>query len=372
MKILILLTSPKIGGGEKVVIDLANRLAKNGFEVTLYLFFKSGELLEDISNLVNVKYSYDMKYKSMFKVGIPIFIKLCRMKSDTDLIIAGSEIWPTYIATGVGWIKGIKTMCWVHTDLKHYMQRYSKIKRVVFGLLNRISYFISDKIIVVSPECIQYFKEISKIQVLPNPIDVEFIKTRAVEKIEDYKFSSTVKTIISVSRLEKVKNIELILKAHKCLLNEGIYQRVLIIGSGSDEKRLKKLTKQLNITKTVTFLGYKANPYPYFAQSDIFVSASFIEGFSLTALEAMVLNDLVISTDFPNACARHMADGANGIVIKNNSVSALTNALKSIIKGEYNVQSLLINSQRYAMQFDKNNVFPLVKKTILETASKKM
>ena len=39
-KILFLLTSPKMGGAEKVIINIANILAERNFDVTLVLFLK--------------------------------------------------------------------------------------------------------------------------------------------------------------------------------------------------------------------------------------------------------------------------------------------------------------------------------------------
>ena len=138
---------------------------------------------------------------------------------------------------------------------------------------------------------------------IPNSYDYEYLKEKSKEKVTDYDFEEDTPVILSVSRLAKVKNIDLLINAHAILKKNGIKQRLLIVGDGEYRKNLEDLCKRLNVENSVTFLGKKNNPYPYFIKSDIFVSASYIEGFSLTGIEAMALKVALIATDLPNACA---------------------------------------------------------------------
>ena len=46
-----------------------------------------------------------------------------------DICVAGTEIWPTYIAALLSFIFDIKSISWVHTNLELIIQQYDKIKK---------------------------------------------------------------------------------------------------------------------------------------------------------------------------------------------------------------------------------------------------
>lgn len=330
-KIIFLLTNPKMGGAEKVIINIANKLDKEKFDVTLFLFFKKGELFNTIDSSVKVDYAYDKEYQSMLLSLPKILRKLYKYKGH-NLIIAGTEIWPTYVAAIFSIFFNIKAFSWVHTNLKIIMKKYGFFKRGLFTLLNWFSYYIINKIILVSSACEmpQYTSE--KVEIIPNSYNKKDLLFLARAPIYDFDFEKIDEPVIlSVSRLDPIKNISLLIKAHACLLRDGVKERVLVIGDGSDSNHLKALTISLGVSDSVTFLGGKSNPYPYFAKSTVFVNPSLLEGFSLTGVESMALGTPVISTDLPNACALLIKNNQDGLVVPNNSAESLSVAIKQII-----------------------------------------
>ena len=63
---------------------------------------------------------------------------------------------------------------------------------------------------------------------------------------------------------------------------------MLILGTGQQEEELKKWCIENDIMDSVSFLGYKTNPYKYVSKCDLFVCASYAEGFSTAATEALI------------------------------------------------------------------------------------
>lgn len=355
-KVLILLTSPKMGGAEKVMINIANKLDKRKFEVTFFLFFKRGVLYNKIDSSVNIDYAYDAEYKSM-AIAIPHILKNLVLYRDYDVVVAGAEIWPTYIAMICHVLWGIKSVAWVHTNMKLIMTRYSFLKRWVFSWLNFISYKLINRIVVVSRACEMpwYIKINFKMKVIPNSYDREKIQELAKASVYDFDFSK-LPVILSVSRMDRIKNLELLIKAHLLLCRKGVQQRLLLVGDGEDLGRLKVLAESLGVSKSVTFLGRKDNPYPYFVKSSIFVSASFVEGFSLVGMEAMFLGIPLVTTDYPNACAELVENNVSGIVVKNNSVDSLADGIKRILD-DNNLREKLIQNGRGAVEkFDEKRI----------------
>ena len=352
-KVLILLTSPKMGGAEKVMINIANKLDRRKFEVTFFLFFKKGILFNTIDPAVHVDYAYDMEYKSM-AIALPHILNKLAQYKNYDVVVAGTEIWPTYVAMMAHLLWGMKSIAWVHTNMRLIMRRYSPAKRFIFSCLNFLSYRLIDRIAAVSEACemSRFIKR--EIKVIPNSYDEEKIREAAKEPVSDYDFSQS-PVILSVSRMNKVKNIGLLIKAHALLCKEGFRQRVLLIGDGEELNPLKLLAEQLGVSGTVTFLGQKDNPYPYFAKSDVYVSASFVEGFCLSGMEAMVFGMPIVSTSFPNACASLVDNNKTGRVLVNNTVEELAAAIKEILLNSLNV-GYAENAKMRVKEFREENI----------------
>ncbi len=94
--------------------------------------------------------------------------------------------------------------------------------------------------------------------------------------------------LLSVSRLDKEKNIDLILDALS-LIPGKIAPQFVIAGKGAEEKHLKQLVKDLNLEKCVTFIGFVPDedlPNLY-CIADCFIIAGKAELQSIVTMEAM-------------------------------------------------------------------------------------
>ena len=74
--------------------------------------------------------------------------------------------------------------------------------------------------------------------------------------------------ISTVCRLSKEKKIEEIIYALKILNNKNI--KLIIIGTGPEEKKLIQLVNKLNLQKQVKFIGFKNNIYDIIKKSNLF------------------------------------------------------------------------------------------------------
>ena len=100
----------------------------------------------------------------------------------------------------------------------------------------------------------------------------------------------------SIGTLNSVKAFDRIIRIAKRFQEEGYHIHFQIIGEGGEEKQLKKQCCELGVQDIVSFLGFMSNPYPYLKESDIYVSTSRSEGFSLVICEAMCLGIPVVAT----------------------------------------------------------------------------
>jgi len=133
----------------------------------------------------------------------------------------------------------------------------------------------------------------SKIHVIfpgiKKPNIVQEIYKKEAEKI----FGETFPKIITVARLEKRKGHEKILMAIKNLKSKFPNVKYISVGTGVEEKKLKKLSKELSLEKEVIFLkDIDENlKIALMAASNLFLMPSIIhdrsvEGFGISYVEA--------------------------------------------------------------------------------------
>lgn len=91
--------------------------------------------------------------------------------------------------------------------------------------------------------------------------------------------------LISVGDLVKGKNYPLSLRIVEMLNNPSV--KYFICGKGTEENRLKKLTKKLKIHHQVYFLGYRTDIKELLNASDLFLFTTKREGLPRSTMEAM-------------------------------------------------------------------------------------
>jgi glycosyltransferase involved in cell wall biosynthesis len=127
---------------------------------------------------------------------------------------------------------------------------------------------------------------------IPNGVDVERIAGIKAEKEPE-------PTICCISRLVKYKHVDEVLMAVAELKKELPDVKCRIVGSGPEEKDLRKLVMTLGIEKNVEFLGFvrsHAEVMKILKSSHVFCLASTVEGFGIVLLEAMAAGVPFVAT----------------------------------------------------------------------------
>ena len=93
--------------------------------------------------------------------------------------------------------------------------------------------------------------------------------------------------------MELQKNQITLLKAIKDIDNVNL----IIIGYGSQEKKLKDFIKKNMLKNKVYILKNINNPYPFFKIADLFILSSVYEGFPNVLTEAIMLKVPIISSN---------------------------------------------------------------------------
>jgi len=132
-------------------------------------------------------------------------------------------------------------------------------------------------------------------KVLPIFIDLEKIKnTQALDSCQKYPQFDFI--FLVASRLEKEKNVDLIIETFSKVVKKYPKAGLIIIGEGSLKKKLEEQVVRFGLQNSVVFKGWQNDLIEYYKSFDLFVSASSYEGFGITLIEAGMSGCPVLTT----------------------------------------------------------------------------
>jgi len=138
-----------------------------------------------------------------------------------------------------------------------------------------------------------------------------------IDKINAESPSSEKSDIIFVGRLIKEKNAELLVNAVARVVPAYPDLRVLVIGGGPEEEKIRIAIKQKNLEEIVrvhNFYDSHDDLISRLKSSKIFVLPSTREGFGITALEALACGLPVVTIDHPANAIRDFIDESTGFL----------------------------------------------------------
>ncbi|MCS7064582.1 MAG: glycosyltransferase family 4 protein [Methylacidiphilales bacterium] len=178
----------------------------------------------------------------------------------------------------------------------------------------------------------------NKFFVLPDTVDSERfrigVKNRRILRRYGIPIEKKiVLTVCHLSRLERYKGYDRILKIWPSILKEVTNAHYVLVGQGDDLPYIKETIQKLGIQDSVTLTGYvPAHELPYLYQSaELFVMPSTGEGFGIVFLEALASGLPVLAGNL-DASAEPLLNGDLGVLINPNDENQLMLNLISLLK----------------------------------------
>ncbi|MFB9057054.1 glycosyltransferase [Mariniflexile ostreae] len=127
-------------------------------------------------------------------------------------------------------------------------------------------------------------------------------------------------------------------------------------GSTSSYDYLLELCKKNNVENRVHFIGFQPNIDTVMRESSIFVLSSKFEGLPMALIEAMSQGCACISFDCISGPREIMTDGESGILVENQNLNKLEEALVSLIEDEKLRLELSCNAIKDVEKFIPENI----------------
>ncbi|SFT14175.1 N-acetylgalactosamine-N,N'-diacetylbacillosaminyl-diphospho-undecaprenol 4-alpha-N-acetylgalactosaminyltransferase [Zhouia amylolytica] len=341
----ILNTSLSSGGAEKVISLLLKKLV-NDFKVTLVLFyndihFQIPEAVETVllseekppkswrKRIVNF-YDFYKKYNALIK----------RERIDYSISFLAFPNFINALASSNN--PGIKTIIsergYPSDNTSSKTSAY--ISKVFYPILyNKCDKLFSNSV-HINEDLNKNFGVKIPLEVIYNPVEEPLRKIAS----NDLLNTNSSFSIINVGSVNIRKNQQMIIKA-VAKLNH--HSHLNILGDGDLINELKKLSNDLNVSSKVAFEGKVSNVNSYLCKSHCFVLSSFTEGFPNALLEALAVGLPCISTNCLSGPLEMLNDNEPvfieegefhkakyGILINNNDIQGLVNALKYLEENE--------------------------------------
>lgn len=234
-----------------------------------------------------------------------------------DIVIAFLEGYATRIASGAH--HNTKKIAWIHTDIINYhwtdvaFRSIEEEKKCYKKFSNIVCVAES-----VKTQADKYLQEANKTIVIYNPIDRDRLIKLSEENIKPKKHTFQ---MLIVGTLNENKGQLRLLHILAQMLKENSDIGLWIVGDGEYRGLIKETILNLGLEKNVEMFGYQTNPYPFFKKCDLYVCASYAEGFNTTITEALVLGVPVVSTLCSGVKEQLGQNSEYGLVANNDEIS---------------------------------------------------
>lgn len=368
VRICFVLNSPRLGGAEKRILALVRNINRARFAVSLIFFDAGGEYAPFIPAETAIT-------NLAFSPRLPNPIRIWKLagafkKADPHLIFSGMG-YPNLMSLLAHKISGVKAAIVINevSVLREHLA--GDPSRGLKRGLCRWLYPAADRIIFPAQAVWDDLENFLKVKfhqglVIPNFIDDEHITAMLREPQQPMPApEGDRRIVISVSRLERVKDLDLALTAF-AELPKSLRCEYWIVGTGEEESRLKNRVRELGLEATVRFLGFQENPYHDLQKADVFLLTSRSEAFPCALLEAMFCHKPCVISYFNASVEEIVETQITGIIVKERSPASFAAALRRVLEDRPYAQRLGAAAGKAVEKYLASNVVRRYENLFLE------
>jgi len=323
-KLLFINQSLGIGGAETFNLQLLKYLAKQEVEVKAYIThpvfharlvesqiaaFKLSVILDIIGNWKGL-----IKAFLLFPLGLVIYFMIVLANRKTDVILMSGFI-EKIIVTPIARLFNIPVVWIEFGPLQTVFSKFLGLPKFLYNLVDKFP-----KIIIMPSKHTLTMNQPIVGKVIPCAVDIQPISIKAKPKL-----------VVCVSRLEKGKGQDILIKAWREVVKHIPTAKLRIVGEGAELDNLKLEIRNLNLMKSIKLTGYVPNALTELSKSSVVVFPSLwdLEGFGLVAVEAMALSRPVVG--FSRGPLGEIVDRSCGILVPPGDVTALAEAIVTLL-----------------------------------------
>lgn len=331
----------RVGGYEKQGFSLSKDLKKRGEDVFILSNKKRAEqpFIEVREEVPIYRISAFPSLLGSHYLGIlnSLILFFTYHQKNIQVIHAHALTHFAVLSIFVGKILGKKGLIKIATeeDISKLMNSTSLVHKLLIPFSRFTNYYIaiSENI---KKEIISMGVDEKKIYSGFNGVDTALyqpINSNKRNKVKKMLSIPDKEIVTFVGRLASRKGVDILIRAWKKVIRRFPDAYLLIVGSGEEKMKLKKLATELDLINNIRFVGEVDNVVDYLHVTDIFSFPSRLEGAPNAVLEALACGLPVVATKI-GGLVDIIYDNVNGILVSPERSDLLAQNICELLKNK--------------------------------------
>ncbi len=330
-------------GGERVVVNMANYLVNNGYNVVITSLSTVKE-----SSIFDLDHRIKIRYLNIrFEKGLNLFNKILSAlkvkkfyKNIQNEIILGIGTYPSLLLTFLNKRHHVKTIGCHHLSYSAVVGSWKVLSRIFFPRL--------DCLISLTERDVTRMCKLNKnIRVIPN--SVSFYPKNAA--------SLTNKKILAVGRFDFVKGYDLLVRVFEKFAVLDKEWNLQIIGDGPQRESITLKIDKAHLSDRIKILPYTSSILEEYMDSSIFIMTSRAEGLPMVLLEAQACGLPIVCFNCETGPAEIVNDTRDGYLIDNFDVEEMVSKLFDLSSHDEKRKGFGNNARENCRKFLPENIF---------------
>ncbi|MFQ5489383.1 MAG: glycosyltransferase [Phycisphaerae bacterium] len=286
MRVLHVLHSLTMGGLERVVVSVANGLARRGLPQAVCCLHDRGCLLNHLDKNIQV-HLLDARPNDP---TLPFKLAAIYRSFGPDVVeTADFCSWPDTSLAALG-SRRVRLAHTFHGFLDHPPRRHRWTGRILAARTHRLK-AVSSQLARRAAEA--FGIRLDRIEILPNGVDIGRFNRDSVDPAPNQRAHQARLTCVTIASIKPAKDPLLLVDVARRL---GPDVHFIWVGEGTMQQELALRTRQAGVSERFTLTGEVDDVRPYLAAADLFVLPSRTEAAPVAVLEAMAMGLPVVAT----------------------------------------------------------------------------
>jgi glycosyltransferase involved in cell wall biosynthesis len=329
----------------KLLLPWVSELKNRGFDV--HIACSPSNYFDDLRNAGFKMHAVHVRRGFNLFAHMRATIEVARLIASSGFNIVNTHS-PVGAAVGrlAAFLAGVDTIIYtVHGFYFH--DRMPRLRRFAFTAIEWLLGRFTDGFMFVSEEDRRTAQRLgiagakSRVCTIYNGVDVDAYRPRAagdstVENLRRRHQIAGEIVIGTVGRIVREKGYREFLQMAVRLSREGVNAKYVVVGDSLPSDRdhfgpvFRKLVAEAGLAERFIFTGMTERVADYLALMDIFVLASYREGFPRSVLEAMAAGLPVVTTNI-RGCREAVRNGLSGYIVQPADGDSLTTAVRRLV-----------------------------------------
>lgn len=316
IKVAFVIDALRVGGAERLLLELFSHLPKTDFECRVYTIVEQGELVSQVQSLGvtvtligkrgKVSWGTVSRLRAAWRDWKPDVVHTHLFAGDTYGRLAAWRSGIPVVTTEHNMnLDEAGFKAWVRMVLSHLNFQIIAVSRAVKDYSVNQEHLSTNKIIVVH-------NGVDGKKFIPGPTT-----------------KNKIPVVGMTSRLHANKGHQYLFQALGLI--KDIPFKVVILGDGPERPQLEKQAETLGIADRIQFTGLVHEVVPLLAGIDVLVLPTMQEGFGLSVVEAMLMEKSVLAFD-TGPMNEVIDQGVTGVLVPPGDIPELSEALRRLLQ----------------------------------------